>query len=135
MCQKGSRCYSDTKARKQSLEKRVSKNKTNLKSIRANKVKASNAGDFNAFAKFRKQEEVALSRLSSLKKELRHNQRDMDGTKTGRRELEAKLADTSDAKERQELKNRIASAEALRFARQYAYEQETNPRVPLLRIA
>lgn len=135
MCKKGSRCFSDTNARKVSLEKRVAKNKAELKSVRANKTKASNAGNFTAFSKFRKQEEALLSRAEKLNKELRHNQRDLDGTKTGRAQLEEQLAQTTDVRERKELQTRLAAAAALRFARQYAYEQEVNPRVPLLRIA
>jgi hypothetical protein len=59
----------------------------------------------------------------------------MDGTKTGRNMLETQLAQVTDSKERKELEGRLAAASALRFAREYAYEQEVNPRVPLLRIA
>jgi hypothetical protein len=84
---------------------------------------------------FRKQEEALVSRVEKLNTEIRHNLRDMDGTKTGRNALEAELAHVTDSKERKELEGRIAAASALRFARQYAYEQEVNPRVPLLRIA
>ena len=135
MCKKGSRCWSDTSAKKVSLDNRAKKVKTQLKTIRANKTKASNSGDFNAFSKFRKQEEALRSRLDGLNKEIRHNQRDMDGTKTGRVKLEEQLSQTTDPKQRKELENRLSSAAALRFARQYAYEQEQNPRVPLLRIA
>jgi predicted nucleic acid-binding Zn-ribbon protein len=135
MCKKGSRCWSDTSARKVSLDNRVTKAKAKLKTCRVNKTKASKAGDFNAYAKFRKQEEVLLSRVENLNKEIRHNQRDMDGTKTGRNQLEEQLARVTDPKERKELEGRLAAAAALRFARQYAYEQEVNPRVPLLRIA
>lgn len=135
MCKKGSRCWSDTSARKASLEKRLSKSRASLKAVRAQKTQASNAGDFTAFAKHRKQEETLISRVATVTTELRHNQRDMDGTKTGRKQLETQLAQASTLKERNELQNRIAAAEALRFARQYAYEQETSPRIPLLRIA
>jgi hypothetical protein len=135
MCTKGSRCYSDTKAKQVSLENRVKKARTSLKAVRASKNKASGAGDFNAFSKFRKQEEALLSRVENLNTQMRHNQRDIDGTKTGRKQLEAQLSQTGDPKARKDLTDRLAAAEALRFAREYAYEQETNPRVPLLRIA
>lgn len=135
MCRKGSRCWSDTSARKESLDNRVTKAKGKLKTVRANKTKASKAGDFNAYSKFRKQEELLSSRVEKLNTEVRHNQRDMDGTKTGRNMLEAQLAQVTDPKERKELEGRLAAASALRFAREYAYEQEVNPRVPLLRIA
>jgi predicted nucleic acid-binding Zn-ribbon protein len=135
MCKKGSRCWSDTSARKVSLDNRVTKAKASLKTVRANKTKASKEGNFNAFSKFRKQEETLVSRVESLNKEIRHNQRDMDGTKTGRNQVEEQLAHVSDPKERKELEGRLAAASALRFARQYAYEQDVNPRIPLLRIA
>lgn len=135
MCRKGSRCWSDTSARKVSLDNRVMKAKTKLKNVRSNKTKASKAGDFNAYSKFRKQEELLSSRVEKLTTEVRHNQRDMDGTKTGRNMLETQLAQVADVKERKELEGRLAAASALRFAREYAYEQEINPRIPLLRIA
>lgn len=135
MCRKGSRCWSDTSARKASLDNRVMKAKAKLKTVRSNKTKASQAGDFNAYSKFRKQEELLSSRVEKLTTEVRHNQRDMDGTKTGRNMLETQLAQTGPSKERRELENRLAAASALRFAREYAYEQEVNPRIPLLRIA
>lgn len=135
MCRKGSRCWSDTSARKESLDNRVMTAKTKLKNVRSNKTKASKAGDFNAYSKFRKQEELLSSRVEKLNTEIRHNQRDMDGTKTGRNILEAQLAEVTNPKERKELESRLAAASALRFAREYAYEQEVHPRVPLLRIA
>lgn len=135
MCTRGSRCWSDTKAKHVSLENRVRKSMESLKSVQENQTKASKAGDFTAYSKYRKQGEALSSRIENLNTQLRHNQRDMDGTKTGRRKLEAQIAQTGDPKERDKLTNRIAAAEALRFAREYAYQQETNPRTPLLRIA
>lgn len=135
MCMRGSRCWSDTKARHVSLENRMSKTIKSLKSVQENQTKASKAGDFTAYSKHRKQAEALSSRVENLNTQLRHNQRDMDGTKTGRKKLEAEIAQTGDPAERDKLTNRIAAADALRFAREYAYEQETNPRTPLLRIA
>lgn len=135
MCTRGSRCWSDTKAKHVSLEKRMQKAKSSLKSVRDSITNASKAGDFTAYSKLRKQEESVTSRIQNLNTQLRHNQRDMDGTKTGRKKLEAQIAQTGDAKERKQLTDRLAAAEALRFAREYAYQQEANPRTPLLRIA
>lgn len=137
MCQAapGPRCWSDSKKKDTSLTSRLTKAEEALTTNRTEARKAARGGDLTAFAKLRKEEEKLVVKVNNLRTDVRHNQRDMDGTKTGMRKLDEQIALCETEQERSELLQRKQNAEAARFARSHALETLQSKRKPLLRIA
>jgi hypothetical protein len=137
MCQisPGPRCWSDSNATARSLTKRLTRAEKDLEANRSAAKNAAGAQDFARFARLRKAEEKLVVKVNDLRREVRHNQRDIDGTKTGLRNLDAMIATCDNADHVRELENRKAQAEALRFQRAHALETKTANRLPVLRIA
>ena len=137
MCQiaPGPRCWSDSNATAQSLNRRLATTEKALKAKRSELKATAKAGDLIRYDKLRKDEEKLVVRVNNIRREIRHNQRDIDGTKTGIRVLDEQIAQCDDAKELKELEARKAQAEALRMSRSHALESIQTDRKPLLRIA
>jgi hypothetical protein len=137
MCQAkpGPRCWSDSKKKDASLTGRLTTAEKALTTNRTKAREAAQGGDLTAFARLRKEEEKLVVKVNNLRTEVRHNQRDMDGTKTGLRKIDEQIALCENEKERTELLQRKQHAEAARFARSHALETIQSNRKPLLRIA
>jgi chromosome segregation ATPase len=137
MCQvsPGPRCWSDSNATARSLQQRLKTAEGKLTSVRSEKNKAASDGDLTRFGKFRKEEEKLVVRVNDLRRDVRHNQRDIDGTKTGLRKLDEAIAVCEDPKQLRELEARRAQAEAIRVARSHALATLTSGVRPMLRIA
>lgn len=142
MCQEapGPRCWSDTCKTRKSLQSRLDKAETALRDTRKKMDAASRNNDYAAYEKLRGEETAKLAALKVIKAEMSLNQRDMDGTRTGRRKLEEALANASTDREAKEIETRIRTGESLRFSRMHALEiararREDSSLRPLLRIA
>jgi chromosome segregation ATPase len=106
-----------------------------LKAKRSELKSTAKAGDLIRYDKLRKEEEKLIVRVNNLRREIRHNQRDIDGTKTGMKVLDEQIASSDDNKAMKELESRKSQAEALRMSRSHALSVITSERKPLLRIA
>lgn len=137
MCQAapGPRCWSDSAKTGKSLTKRLMTAETALESNRSKATEAAKAGDLAAYDKLHKEQEKLVVRVNNLRAAVRHNQRDIDGTKTGVRNLEEQIALSDDSNDLKELQDRKAQAEALRMSRAHALQTLQSGRKPLLRIA
>jgi uncharacterized protein with PIN domain len=137
MCQAkpGPRCWSDSNATAKSLNARLKAAEEKLKAARAESQAAAAEGSLTRFGRLRKAEEKLVVKVNNLRREIRHNQRDLDGTKTGLKNLEAAVAVCEDSDEMKELENRKSQAEQLRMSRAHALETLTSDRRPVLRIA
>jgi len=142
MCQEapGPRCWSDTCKTRKSLQSRLDKAEAALSDTRKKMDAASLKQDYAAYEKLRGEETARVAAVKVVKAEMSLNQRDMDGTRTGRRKLEEALANASSDREAQEIQTRIRTGESLRFSRMHALEisrakRENSAHRPLLRIA
>lgn len=130
----GPRCWSDSCKTMNSYMNRLARNGEKLTEVRSEIEKAEISQDFRKYTSLRNKETKILEARKGLVTDARHAQRDIDGTKTGRRQLEAAMARTDNDAERKKLENRIRAGEALRFCRDRALAHRREPRVPALFI-
>lgn len=132
----GLRCSYDTQKKVDTLTTRIGEVDDQLSAARKDLKAASASTDFTAYQKAKKVAVKLQSRRSVLVTKLRHAQRDLDGTKTGRKKLEAEMAAASSDAEVSELRARLRASEALRLCRTTALEiKQTEGYVPALRFA
>jgi len=135
MCSPQGRCYSDSHSKAQSLRSRIAKNYDKLADNTKKLQAALTAKSFATYEKLRSVRERIIGWIKDLTRELRYVQRDIDGTKKGRKLIEEEMAATNDPKVVEALQVRIKQAEAMRFQRQHAFQYVAEHRTPLLRIA
>lgn len=132
----GLRCSYDTQKKVDTLTTRVGEVDDQLSAARKELKVASVSNDFTAYQKAKKVTLKLQARRNGLTTKLRHAQRDLDGTKTGRKKLEAEMAAASSEAEVAELRNRLRASEALRLCRTTALDiKQTEGYVPALRFA
>lgn len=122
------RCHHHSSAKLAKLDAGIASAKSSLADAlkERNKIASSPSPDYNKFVKARKAVEVAQSTLTSLETERRHVQRDVDGTKTGLKAIEAQLKVASSVKEIRELEMRKAQADTIRENREHAAQVKVN---------
>lgn len=137
MCQAkpGPRCYADSSKRLKTLAARVETAEGKRDAAVSKMKDASRARDLVAFSKARREKERAEKALKPLRDELRHTQRDVDSTKTGRRELDDQILEASSKDELKTLENRKAAAELLYAWRENALQIKQEGYQPVIRIA
>lgn len=135
MCDVGSRCFSDSCKTAVSLQKKLDTTVSKLTDTQERILSASSKGNFGAYSKARKLEGDLIAKKELLIAEIRHNQRDIDGTKTGAGNLEKEIAVANSDKEVAGLLLRQRTASAMRFARKHAAEVNASGYVPMLRVA
>lgn len=138
MCKKapGARCSGHTL--KQLETKKIARDKVSAKLnesvLSANA--AAKAGREASFRKFNTAANTYQARLDTLDMEIRHLQRDYDGTPKGQAELQAILANPeTTTKEYNETVARINKGAALRSLRNNLLEINDNARTPQIRQA
>lgn len=136
MCQAkpGPRCYADSSKRLKTLSARVSKAEQKLDAARTAMTEAGRREDFAAYAKAKKAAETAEKAVAPLRAELRHTQRDVDSTKTGRRHLDEKIQSATSKTELTALENRKAAGEILYAWRENALSHAQDGYQPVIRL-
>ena len=136
MCQKnGIRCYNDSHKKVVKLTQKLGVAETNLKVAKNQLASAARKSDFNAFSKVRKNVTACEEKVATLTTAIRHTQRDVDSTLTGRRELEAAMAKAETKAEMDALDVRRRTGEAVRFTREHALSLTERNYVPPIRFA
>lgn len=135
MCQAapGPRCWADTSKAHKKLQTRLEKAQSDLDAVRKKMNAAASAGSYGDFEKLRNEEESMVVKVNNLRTAFVHNQRDMDGTKTGLRMLEEQISTADSDIERKGLEDRLKQAAAMRVLRDHAPQRMAD--APLLRIA
>lgn len=136
MCQAspGPRCFNDSNKRLGKLKTHVESLSSELTRVNEALTVATKAGNASEVKKLSDRKVVVSGKLNSLTIEVRHTQRDVDGTLTGRKELAAALESARDVKVINELQVRLRAGAALRMARESALEWATSGRPAPIRL-
>jgi regulator of replication initiation timing len=137
MCQAqpGPRCYNDSSRRLGQLEKRVGKYVAECDDLEKSISKAVSENKASEVKKLSERKTAVTNRLETVKTELRHTQRDVDGTLTGRRKLNDEIASASDPALITELETRLKTGQGQRFAREHALERLNSGKPAPIRFA
>lgn len=137
MCQAspGPRCFNDSNKRMAKLNAKLEKTQADLDVARKGLDDAAKASNFNAYSKAKKQVTLLEKKVEQVSTDIRHTQRDIDSTLTGRKAIEKAMASASTKSELNALDIRRRTAEALRFNREHALALKENGQVPAIRFA
>jgi chromosome segregation ATPase len=122
MCQAqpGPRCYNDSSRKLGQLEKRIAKYVGERDDLDKRLAKAVSENKTSEAKKLSESRTKIINRLEAVSTELRHTQRDVDGTLTGRRHLTDEISKASDPNTITELETRLKTGQGQRFAREHA---------------
>lgn len=138
MCQAapGPRCFNDSSRKLKQLVNRRDKISKEITVANTALIEAHNSGaKASEIKKLMEHKRVLVSRLEAVELEVRHTQRDVDGTLTGRRNLMDELEKTHDPKAIENLEVRLRAGAALRLARETALEYASSGRPAPIRFA
>lgn len=137
MCQEkpGPRCWDDTCKTASSFDRRLQKSTEKLVLNKKQLVAAERSKNFSTYTSLRRTRDGLVAKHQEILRDARWNQRDIDGTRRGKALLESQIAMSDNDIEIKGLQQRIAQADALRYARECALKQKKEGRKPLLRIA
>lgn len=131
----GLRCWADTSKRSTSLETKAENVDASIKEVRNELSAAAKNSDFSQYSKLKRRESALKQRSEKMRTAIRHNQRDMDSTKTGQKQLDELIANAEDDHELESYMIRKKTSMALRFQRSTAVEELNASQKPLLRVA
>lgn len=136
MCQPspGPRCFKDSSMKLSKLQDKAATVSARNAEVEAKLSDARKSGNAREVQRLSATLHEGKQREESLTTQIRHTQRDVDGTRTGQRVLRDELEETTDPKVARELQARLSAAEALRFARKHALELATSERLPMIRL-
>jgi len=127
MCQKnGARCYNDS-------SKKLGKIQAKLTSAKS-ELAAAQKSDFRAYSKHRNTVASLEKKVEGLATSLRHTQRDVDSTRTGRKLLAEQIYNAKTPEQLRELDVRRRTAEGIRFSREHAGELIESGYQPAIRL-
>lgn len=136
MCQPspGPRCFKDSSVKLSKLQDKAATISARNAEVQAKLDDARKSGNAREVQKLSTTLKEGTARYEDLEKQIRHTQRDVDGTRTGQRALKEQLEEAGNTPEARELIARLHAAEALRFARTHALELANSGRPPMIRI-
>lgn len=137
MCQPspGPRCFKDSSVKLSKLQDKAATISARNAEVEAKLTDARKSGNAREVQRLSTALHEGKQREESLNTQIRHTQRDVDGTRTGQRALQQEIEETADSTKVRELQARLSASEALRFARKHALELATSGRPPMIRIA
>lgn len=135
MCQKnGARCYNDSSKKLNKLTDKLNAANSELAAAQKALSVAGRKTDFRAFSKFKKQISNLEKKQEELTTEIRHTQRDVDSTRTGRKLLAEEIYNAKTPEKQRELDIRRRTAEGIRCAREHAGELAESGYQPAIRL-
>lgn len=136
MCQAapGPRCYNDSSRKLSQLKNRVIKLKDENTKLELAISSAQAANNSSEVKKLTDRKSMLTSKVTGLETEIRHVQRDVDGTLTGRRHLQDELETARDPKAIREIEIRLRAGAALRHARETALDWASSNRPAPIRL-
>lgn len=137
MCQAspGPRCFNDSSKRVATLSNKLSNVSDQIRSAKTEMNKAATAKDFNAYAAARKNVTELETKATVLTTQIRHTQRDIDSTLTGRRQLDSELASATTSSAIKSIEQRQRAGDAIRFSREHALMLKQEARMPAIKFA
>lgn len=137
MCQPspGPRCFKDSSVKLSRLQDKASLLRSRNAEVASKLGEARKAGNAREVSRLSAALHDGEQRVNGLETQIRHTQRDVDGTRTGQRALQSELEATDDAVKAKEIQARLSASEALRVARKHALDIATSGRPPMIRIA
>lgn len=138
MCQShGTRCYNDSNKKLVKLTAKLVSAQSELTLAQKQLIAASRKSDFdfNQYAKLRKSITAFTAKKVKLQEDVCHVQRDVDGTLTGRKQLEQLRLSATTKKEIDELDVRRRTASSNRLARERSRVIFENGYTPAIRFA
>lgn len=136
MCQAspGPRCFNDSNKRMVKLQSKLSNYETELNSARKELIRVAKTQDFTGFSKIRGKVNVLEGKVNKYQTEIRHTQRDIDSTLSGRKVLEEAMKQARTKSELDALEVRRRTSDALRFNREHALDLKKSGFVPPIRF-
>jgi chromosome segregation ATPase len=123
MCQPhGARCYNDSSKKLDKINAKLTTARGELAAAKKAMDDSARKSDFRSYAQTRKQFDNLQKKVETYETDVRHTQRDVDSTRTGRKLL---TEATKNARTKEELKAldiRRRTAETIRFSREHAGE-------------
>lgn len=137
MCQAspGPRCFNDSSKRVTTLTKKLSVINLQVAKAEETLTIAASKKDFTAYANARKNVTELKDKATELSTKIRHTQRDIDSTLTGRRALDSALSEATTSSEIREIEQRQRAGEAIRFSREHALMLKQEGRLPAIKFA
>jgi len=135
MCQKnGARCYNDSSKKLGKIQAKLTSAKSELAAAQKSQTIAGSKADFRAYSKHRNTVASLEKKVEGLATSLRHTQRDVDSTRTGRKLLAEQIYNAKTPEQLRELDVRRRTAEGIRFSREHAGELIESGYQPAIRL-
>lgn len=136
MCQPapGPRCFKDSSSKMVSLSKKAETIRARNEQVEADLRAANKAGNVKEVRRLSHLLADGNTKLKQVETTIVHTQRDVDGTRTGRKNLEAEIAATRSPEVAAQLEQRLRAADALRFMRTNAASRVSDGVPPLIRL-
>jgi chromosome segregation ATPase len=123
MCQPhGARCYNDSSKKLDKINAKLTTARGELSAAQGVLADSARKSDFRSYAKTRKQIDGLQKKVDSYETDLRHTQRDVDSTRTGRKMLAEEIKNARTKEDLKALDVRRRTAEGIRFSREHAGE-------------
>lgn len=128
MCQAfpGPRCYADSSKQLAATTAKLERARTAQVTYGQRMDAAADAKNFSDYAKAKKRYEASKVTITDLEKKASYIQRDVDGTKTGAKQLKEAMAAATSPAELRVLQHRERAAAGLRYGREKALYRKNN---------